>query len=142
MMHTEHLVQPAIDWLAERPTLAREQMENPIFSLRRAKEEIDELITEIVTGASRENVRQELADVFNFLACAEYILFKQHNFTEEEVVDEARGKYLRNYVKYPKNGYQGEVSAEDQLKKDANRWAFMSSFEGIKPEQLAGSEYY
>lgn len=141
-MHTEHLVQPAIDWLAERPTLAREQMENPIFSLRRAKEEIDELITEIVTGASRENVRQELADVFNFLACAEYILFKQHNFTEEEVVDEAKGKYLRNHVKYPAIGYQNGVPPHVQLRTDANKWAHASTYEGAQPEQIIAGELY
>lgn len=142
-MQTELLVQPAINWLTERPTLAREQLEDPIFSLERAKEEIDELITEIITGASRENIRQELADVFNFLACAEYILFKQHQFTEEEVVAEARGKYLRNHIKYPAAGYQNGVPPHVQIKRDVNRWqAAQSRTEGAAVEQIIAGEQY
>lgn len=140
-MRTETLVQPAITWLKERPSLAHEQLENPVFSLLRAKEEIDELI-EAIVGGNREDIKQELADVFNFIACAEWIILKTYLLTEQELVDEGKAKYLRNHTKYPAAGYQNGTPPKVQLKRDANNWAFASTFEGADPTQILAGENY
>lgn len=142
-MHTEELMQTAIQWLQERPTLAREQLGNPLFSLKRAQDEIDELIEAIQQNPDPDNIKQELADVFNFLSCAEWIILQQFGLTSQEVADEAREKYLvRNHVKYPAEGYQNGVPAYVQLKRDANRWAFASTYEGADPTQIIAGERY
>jgi len=142
-MHTERLLTPARDWMRERPTIAHEQLEDPIFSLRRAKDEIDELIEAIEIGAERGDIRGELTDVFNFLACAEYILFKQHSFTEDELVDYSHYVYgCRNSLKYPKENYQNGTPAKTQLREDALRWARHSDQHGATTEQKLGNEYY
>lgn len=140
-MRTEELVKPAIQWLESRPTLKKEQLSNPIFSLLRAKEEIDELIQAIHEGASREEIGSELVDVFNFIACAEWVLVREHEFTEEELIDEAAYKYRRNELKYPSIGYQNGTPAKEQLRTDANIWAFWQAYLGI-PELGINPEYY
>lgn len=130
-MQTEHLVAPAITWLKERPSLAKEQLENPIFSLQRAREEIDELIEAISQGMTREDIKGELTDVFNFIACAEYILFKQFAFTEAELVDQANFTYgTRNAIKYPAHNYQNGVPPKQSLKADVNRWELAKIYQG------------
>jgi NTP pyrophosphatase (non-canonical NTP hydrolase) len=141
-MQTETLVYPAIKWLQDRPSLAKEQLENPVFSLRRCKEEIDELVDAVTNGLPREEVIQELSDVFNFLACAEYILLKAYQITPEEVEEVARYKYsIRGDQKYPSDGYQNGTPPHEQLRADANTWFFLQTYFGT-PEQGLGGERY
>lgn len=139
-MQTERLVQPAINWLKDRPSLAKEQLENPIFALLRAKEEIDELIEAIHMGAPREEIRGELADVFNFVACAEWVLVNTYGFTEQELVDYSHYVYgIRNDYKYPEKGYQNGTPTREQLRTDANNFFLATVYytiaeKGINPE--------
>lgn len=140
-MQTERLVEPAIKWLKDRPSLAKEQLENPIFALIRAKEEIDELIEAIHIGAPREEIRGELADVFNFVACAEWVLVNTYGFTEEELVDYSHYVYgVRNHAKYKEMGYQNGTPPKEQLRTDANMWFFAQAYLGSSWNQ--NPEYY
>ncbi len=141
-MNTQELVTPALQWLAERPSLANEQLENPIFSLRRAIDEIEELIEAIEQGESRGVIKGELTDALNFIACAEFTLMNEHNFTEQELIDYSYYVYgIRNHAKYPAEGYQNGTPAKEQLTRDANNWMLATIYRGIA-EQGMGGEYY
>jgi NTP pyrophosphatase (non-canonical NTP hydrolase) len=141
-MQTEALVPPAHQWLKERPTLAKEQLgTSPVFDLLRAREEIDELLQAVKDGADRQDVMQELADVMNFIACAEDIICREYGITAEEIEQEAKWKYTRNGYKYPKEGYQNGVPPKEQLKTDANNFMLATIYYAVAEYGL-NPEYY
>jgi len=147
-MHTERLVQPAKEWMQERPTIAHEQLEDPAFSLRRAQDEITETLAEVAkvdTGISFEELRElilgEWTDVLNFIACVQFIFVQKYGFTEEEILARSQFTYgIRNHVKYPKENYQNGTPAKEQLQRDANDWFFAQAYLGSSWNR--NPEYY
>lgn len=130
-MRTEQFFTHSRKWLEDRPSLAKQQLENPLFSLRRAQDEIAELVDALEQGLSRDEIMGELTDVFNFLATAEYILFKQFGFTEDELVDRSRTIYqVSHAIKYDPRDFQNGEPPEVSIKRSVNNWELAKIYQG------------
>lgn len=140
-MRTEHLQAYALQWLKDRPRLAEEQLENPVFALKRMVDEVNELLEAIERGDVAD-ILDEWTDVANFFASAEAVIEEQYGITHEQVATHSRYKYLiRNTLKYPAKGYENGTPAKEQLRADTNQWYFWQAYLGCA-EIGAGNEYY
>jgi hypothetical protein len=103
-------------------------------------DEAGELLEAVDSGSSQA-ILDEWTDLANFFASLEYVMEKL-GVTAEAVRDHSRYKYsIRNEAKYPAKGYQNGAPTKEQLRRDANQWAFWQAYLGIA-EIGAGGEYY
>ncbi len=138
-MMTENLQQYALDWLQNRPTLAKEQLSSPHFLITRLIDEAKELL-EAVDGGNPEDILDEYTDLANFFASLEYVM-QGMGIEAEQVSNHSRFKYgIRNDIKYKKEGYQNGTPAKEQLNRDANMWYFAQAYLGSSWNQ--SPEYY
>ena len=138
-MQTEYLQAYALQWLKERPTLAREQLHSPHFLIQRLIDEANELL-EAIDGDNQQDILDEYTDLANFFASLEYVM-QGMGITPEAVSDHSRFKYaVRNTVKYDSKGYQNGTPAKEQLRTDANMWFFAQAYLGSAWNQ--NPEYY
>ncbi len=138
-MMTENLQQYALDWLQNRPTLAKEQLSSPHFLITRLIDEAKELL-EAVDGGNPEDILDEYTDLANFFASLEYVM-QGMGIEAEQVSNHSRFKYeIRNDIKYKKEGYQNGTPAKEQLQRDANDWFFAQAYLGSSWNR--NPEYY
>jgi hypothetical protein len=140
-MQTEILAGHAVQFVKERPTL-HGQLEDPLDVIDRLMGELQELRVEVVLGI-RQRILDELTDTDNYFATLQYVMYSAYFFTDEEIIDHSHFKYkIRNHLKYPPEGYQNGTPAHVQQKRDVNRWAQASTYDGATPEQILGNEWY